>query len=196
MLVELCANIPAMASQPARSLRRSTAAPKGSKLSDAMKTKQASIEADNRLETPLKKRLRRDSNATLPSDPNKRRKIEKPTVEQAPAPKTPAPKTPARAPLKTYSTRRSRSASANPSRKHEEVKTPTVSQRKVANGIKHELARLQPAAANTSAKDEKRKLRSEGRARFKSELSLYFPEYDVVMKNEEEESSKFTIPQC
>lgn len=49
-----------------------------------------------------------------------------------------------------------------------------------------------PAGEDTpGTKDEKRKLRSEGRARFKSELALYFPEYDVVMKNEEEEPSKY-----
>lgn len=58
---------------------------------------------------------------------------------------------------------------------------------KVVAGIKHELDRLQPAAADTKAKDEKRKLRSQEGTRFKSELALYFPDYDVVIGNEPEE---------
>lgn len=203
MLVELCTNVLTMASQPARSRRSRTTT---TKLTDALKTAEASLEPENRLQTPARKRSRRDTDATLPGDPNKRIKVEaRPVFEAparraeggAPAPKTPAPKTPANKPAKTYTRRRSRSASANPTPGPSEEKAKTVSQNKVANGIRHELERLgvpvTPAGGDTpGTKDEKRKLRSEGRARFKSELALYFPEYDVVMKNEEEESSKFT----
>jgi len=56
---------------------------------------------------------------------------------------------------------------------------------KVANGIRHELNRLQPST--TDVKDEKRKLRSQEGTRFKSELSAYFPEYDEVIGNEPKE---------
>ncbi|KAF8865297.1 hypothetical protein BDZ45DRAFT_612449 [Acephala macrosclerotiorum] len=56
---------------------------------------------------------------------------------------------------------------------------------KVVNGIKHELDRLQPSAADL--KDEKRKLRSQEGTRFKSELSAYFPEYDEIIGNEAKE---------
>ncbi|PBP22420.1 hypothetical protein BUE80_DR006677, partial [Diplocarpon rosae] len=56
---------------------------------------------------------------------------------------------------------------------------------KAANGIKHELDRLQPNVADL--KDEKRKLRSQEGTRFKSELSAYFPEYDEIIGNEPKE---------
>jgi hypothetical protein len=59
---------------------------------------------------------------------------------------------------------------------------------KVVNGIKHELDRLQPNAADL--KDEKRKLRSQEGTRFKSELSQYFPEYDEVIGNDPKEDRK------
>jgi len=59
---------------------------------------------------------------------------------------------------------------------------------KAINGIKHELERLQPAEVDM--KDEKRKLRSQEGTRFKSELSAYFPDYDVVIGNEAEETRK------
>jgi hypothetical protein len=62
------------------------------------------------------------------------------------------------------------------------AREPPIHQQKVANGIKHELDRLQPNAADL--KDEKRKLRSQEGTRFKSELSAYFPEYDEVIGNE------------
>ncbi|KAG9229542.1 something about silencing, SAS, complex subunit 4-domain-containing protein [Amylocarpus encephaloides] len=61
------------------------------------------------------------------------------------------------------------------------VRKSAAHQQKVANGIRHELDRLQPKAADL--KDEKRKLRSQEGARFKSELSLYFLEYDEVIGN-------------
>ncbi|TVY49811.1 hypothetical protein LOCC1_G000448 [Lachnellula occidentalis] len=64
--------------------------------------------------------------------------------------------------------------------------SPTVHHQKVVNGIKHELDRLQPKAADLN-KDEKRKLRSQEGTRFKSELSQYFPEYDEVIGNDPKE---------
>jgi hypothetical protein len=69
-----------------------------------------------------------------------------------------------------------------------EVRQPTTHAEKVVNGIKHELDRLQPSKADI--KDEKRKLRSQEGSRFKSELSAYFPDYDVVIGNEPEETRK------
>lgn len=65
---------------------------------------------------------------------------------------------------------------------------PTIHHEKVVNGIRHELERLQPVA--TGLKDEKRKLRSQEGTRFKSELSLYFPEYDEVIGNDPKEDRK------
>ncbi|TVY42445.1 hypothetical protein LSUB1_G001727 [Lachnellula subtilissima] len=64
--------------------------------------------------------------------------------------------------------------------------TATIHHQKVVNGIKHELDRLQPKAADLN-KDEKRKLRSQEGTRFKSELSQYFPEYDEVIGNDPKE---------
>ena len=207
MLIELCTNVPTMASQPARS-RRSRA--KSSKLTDALKTASASLEPENRSQTP-KKRLREDANIQLSESATKRLKIEQRPVFEAPPRKAQGeaaaqalkiiePQTPANKPPKTYQTRRSGSASANPTPAKWEEKVKTVSQSKVANGIRHELERLgvpvTPAGTTPEGgkgTEEKRKLRSEGRARFKSELALYFPEYDVVMKNEEGESSKFDL---
>lgn len=63
---------------------------------------------------------------------------------------------------------------------------PTTHSDKVLNGIKHELDRLQPSLVDK--KDEKRKLRSQEGTRFKSELSAYFPDYDIVIGNEPEET--------
>lgn len=70
---------------------------------------------------------------------------------------------------------------------------PTKHAEKVVAGIRHELDRLQPAESDTKAKDEKRKLRSQEGARFKSELSLYFPDYDVVIGNDPEETRKSDV---
>ncbi|KAI1459482.1 something about silencing, SAS, complex subunit 4-domain-containing protein [Annulohypoxylon moriforme] len=60
---------------------------------------------------------------------------------------------------------------------------------KAINGIKHELDRLQPSAADTSSARERpgRKLRSQEATRFKSELSAYFPDYDEVIGNDPKE---------
>ncbi|KAK6219405.1 hypothetical protein LQW54_002137 [Pestalotiopsis sp. IQ-011] len=70
-------------------------------------------------------------------------------------------------------------------------KEPTVHQKKVYNGIRHELDRLQPSVADAGqAKEESsggRKLRSQEATRFKSELSAYFPDYDEVIGNDAKE---------
>ena len=65
---------------------------------------------------------------------------------------------------------------------------PTKHQEKVANGLKHELNRLQPNVADT--KDQGRKLRSQEASRFRSELSSYFPDYDEVIGNDPKEQRK------
>ena len=181
------------------------------KLADAMKTKAASIGVENTIENkieaaepvPSKKRTSGQANAEVTSAPSKRRKIEKkeqaPAVEQAPA-KIQAPKELARQNLKTYTSTRSRSTSAQPAAARSKAPRSdtqkTVSQSKVANGLQHELERLGAPPANLDGRDEKdgkRKLRSEGRAKFKSELGVYFPEYEVIMGNEEAaETSMFT----
>ena len=69
---------------------------------------------------------------------------------------------------------------------------PTNHHEKVVNGIKHELDRLQDRLQpnKPDPKDEKRKLRSQEGIRFKSELSLYFPEYDEIIGNEPKEERK------
>ncbi|KAI0882218.1 something about silencing, SAS, complex subunit 4-domain-containing protein [Annulohypoxylon maeteangense] len=60
---------------------------------------------------------------------------------------------------------------------------------KAINGIRHELDKLQPSAADTSSARERpgRKLRSQEATRFKSELSAYFPDYDEVIGNDPKE---------
>lgn len=75
---------------------------------------------------------------------------------------------------------------------------PTKHQNKVANGIKHELDRLQDKllqADKADLKDERRKLRSQEGTKFKSELSAYFPEYDEVIGNVPKEEREFFL-QC
>ena len=62
---------------------------------------------------------------------------------------------------------------------------PTKHKEKVANGLKHELDRLQPDVAVTKAQG--RKLRSQEATRFKSDLSAYFPDYDEVIGNDPKE---------
>lgn len=75
-------------------------------------------------------------------------------------------------------------------------KKPVNHHEKVVNGIKHELALLQPSAADLELKkDEKRKLRSQEDQWFKSELSAYLPEYDIVIGNiPKEESELQSLP--
>ncbi|RYP14436.1 hypothetical protein DL765_006379 [Monosporascus sp. GIB2] len=67
--------------------------------------------------------------------------------------------------------------------------TLTKHQSKLKNGIKHELDRLQPSAADASSATAQsgRKLRSQEATRFKSELSAYFPDYDEVIGNDPKE---------
>lgn len=67
---------------------------------------------------------------------------------------------------------------------------PTKHHLKVANGIRHEIDKLQPSLADLQG--ETRKLRSQEGTRFKSELSAYFPEYDEVIGNEPKEERKST----
>ncbi|KAK1829849.1 something about silencing, SAS, complex subunit 4-domain-containing protein [Podospora conica] len=61
----------------------------------------------------------------------------------------------------------------------------TKHKEKVANGLKHELNRLQ--AGSAVVKDQGRKLRSQEATRFKSDLSAYFPDYDEVIGNDPKE---------
>lgn len=70
-----------------------------------------------------------------------------------------------------------------------EPQKPTKHHLKVANGIRHEIDKLQPNPADLQC--ETRKLRSQEGTRFKSELSAYFPEYDEVIGNEPKEERKF-----
>ncbi|KAI2614860.1 something about silencing, SAS, complex subunit 4-domain-containing protein [Hypoxylon sp. NC1633] len=83
-----------------------------------------------------------------------------------------------------------------PKQRQELPKTATKSEptlknhkKKAINGIKHELDKLQPSAADTSSATERpgRKLRSQEATRFKSELSAYFPDYDEVIGNDPKE---------
>jgi hypothetical protein len=69
------------------------------------------------------------------------------------------------------------------------ARIPTKYAEKVANGVRHELDKLQPSEADK--KDEKRTLRSQEGTRYKSELSAYFPDYDIVIGNEPEETRTF-----
>lgn len=68
----------------------------------------------------------------------------------------------------------------------------TNHQSKVKNGIRHELDRLKPCAADTTSVNAQsgRKLRSQEATRFKSELSAYFPDYDEVIGNNPREQRK------
>jgi hypothetical protein len=66
----------------------------------------------------------------------------------------------------------------------------TKHKEKVANGLKHELDRLQPNEAVT--KEQGRKLRSQEATRFKSDLSAYFPDYDEVIGNDPKEHREHT----
>lgn len=66
----------------------------------------------------------------------------------------------------------------------------TKHKEKVANGLRHELDRLQPN--NGATKEQGRKLRSQEATRFKSELSAYFPDYDEVIGNDPKEQREHT----
>ncbi|KAI1495587.1 something about silencing, SAS, complex subunit 4-domain-containing protein [Biscogniauxia marginata] len=98
---------------------------------------------------------------------------QKPTTAHYPAPARQHTST-------TTDTNTTTTATENGLTKHKE---------KVINGIRHELDRLQPSAADfSSAKEHSgRKLRSQEATRFKSELSAYFPDYDEVIGNDPKE---------
>ena len=78
-----------------------------------------------------------------------------------------------------------------PSSNNDDDKNLTKHQAKVANGIKHELDRLQPQGTVGKGQGG-RKLRSQDATRFKSELSAYFPDYDEVIGNDPKEECKFS----
>jgi hypothetical protein len=92
----------------------------------------------------------------------------------------------AAAPPATVKTATTQTPTTSPPRKT------TNHHEKVVNGIKHELDRLQDRLQPKvpDPKDDKRKLRSQEGTRFKSELSLYFPEYDEIIGNEPKEERK------
>ncbi|KAL2200003.1 something about silencing, SAS, complex subunit 4-domain-containing protein [Corynascus similis CBS 632.67] len=79
----------------------------------------------------------------------------------------------------------------NSQQQHKQQPGLTKHQEKVSNGLKHELNRLQPTAADT--KEQGRKLRSQEATRFKSELSAYFPEYDEVIGNDPKETHLLNV---
>lgn len=93
------------------------------------------------------------------------------------------PPNPSRAATSTTAAKLTSATSPKPAR--------TKHQEKVANGLKHELNRLQPSLPQgADIKTQGRKLRSQEQSRFKSELSTYFPEYDEVIGNEPKEERK------
>ncbi|KAH9893045.1 something about silencing, SAS, complex subunit 4-domain-containing protein [Xylariomycetidae sp. FL2044] len=100
------------------------------------------------------------------------------TAEKAPQP----PQPPLPPPLPSIPPPTSKTAPASDQNR-------TRHQEKVTNGIKHELDRLKPSAADTSSAKQQpgRKLRSQEATRFKSELSAYFPDYDEVIGNDPKE---------
>lgn len=71
--------------------------------------------------------------------------------------------------------------------KKEKTVKRTEHQKKVANGLKHELDRLGAANRPADTRTQGRKLRSQETTRFKSELSVYFSDYDVVIGNDSKE---------
>ncbi|KAK3984819.1 something about silencing, SAS, complex subunit 4-domain-containing protein [Cladorrhinum sp. PSN332] len=71
--------------------------------------------------------------------------------------------------------------------------TLTKHQEKIVNGLKHELGRLHPNAADTKEQQGGRKLRSQEATRFRSELSAYFPDYDEVIGNEPKEEHLLNV---
>jgi hypothetical protein len=67
----------------------------------------------------------------------------------------------------------------------------TEHQKKVANGLKHELDRLGAEQTADTRTPQGRKLRSQEAIRFKSELSVYFADYDVVIGNDPKEYREY-----
>jgi hypothetical protein len=104
-------------------------------------------------------------------------------------PPAPAPPPAARAKATTVTSPNTPTQRAPPAKtENAEAAALTKHQEKVANGLKHELNRLQPNAVDT--KEPGRKLRSQESVRHKSELSNYFPDYDEVIGNEPKEQRK------
>lgn len=103
----------------------------------------------------------------------------------------------------TVATRQKSPPAPLPVRQQEIPKTATAAEpglkkykEKAINGIKHELDKLQPSAAEASSATERpgRKLRSQEATRFKSELSAYFPDYDEVIGNDPKEQRTYNLP--
>ncbi|XXH05684.1 hypothetical protein Hte_012119 [Hypoxylon texense] len=113
------------------------------------------------------------------SHPHHQPKSQPPTNDSTVAPAAQKPPHPP-IPQQPSKTATAAVSSEPPLKKHKE---------KAINGIKHELDRLQPSAADTSSATERpgRKLRSQEATRFKSELSAYFPDYDEVIGNDPKE---------
>ena len=103
-------------------------------------------------------------------------------------PKPPAPTQsrapPARTPSAAAAAAAAAAATAATHGNAQQQPTVTKHQEKVANGLKHELNKLQANAVDT--KDQGRKLRSQ-EAHFKSELSSFFADYDEVIGNDPKE---------
>lgn len=123
--------------------------------------------------------------ATIPQHPKPAVNV---ALQQAAAPAAPTPKPkPASARTQSSTTVAVQLAERGESKAKRVL---TKHQKKLVNGIRHELDRLQPTV-ETAKKPEGRKLRSQEGTRFKSELSAYFPEYDEVIGNEPKEHRTF-----
>ncbi|KAI0909782.1 hypothetical protein F4824DRAFT_451596 [Ustulina deusta] len=112
--------------------------------------------------------------------------VRPPTSIPTPVPQTTAPPPQSRSPPPPPPTTTTATTTTAAASKENGL---TRHQEKVINGIRHELGRLQPSAADTSSATGPpgRKLRSQEATRFKSELAAYFPEYDEVIGNDPKE---------
>jgi hypothetical protein len=126
----------------------------------------------------------------IPARPSLHARFVKDAADAKPAP-APAPPKPAVAAPKAPPSHRAPPANGPKTSPASAQQQPALTkhQEKVANGLKHELNRLKPNAADT--KDQGRKLRSQEATRFKSELSAYFPEYDEVIGNDPKETRRW-----
>ncbi|KAL2154399.1 hypothetical protein VTH82DRAFT_3075 [Thermothelomyces myriococcoides] len=135
----------------------------------------------------------------IPARPSHHARIAKNAVTDAkhtppkPAAAAAAPKAPTthRAPPANNGTRPAAPTRTQQHQQQQQQPVPPKHREKVANGLKHELNRLQPSAADT--KEQGRKLRSQEATRFKSELSAYFPEYDEVIGNDPKETHLLNV---
>ncbi len=116
--------------------------------------------------------------------------VRPPTSIPTPVPQTTAPPPQSRSPPPPPPTTTTATTTTAAASKENGL---TRHQEKVINGIRHELGRLQPSAADTSSATGPpgRKLRSQEATRFKSELAAYFPEYDEVIGNDPKEQRTF-----